>query len=122
MRNPHKRTLDPDLHTMRWGSAALSRQEIGAKLGNWHNGQGDPVYAVGSLLRAEMMPTPHNVSRAANELRRLRRGPTFRKMGDADRKELGDLISALEHWTSLGEHEHDPVECEQCVREAERGA
>lgn len=53
-------------------------QSVGRQLGDWHDGQGDPIYAVGSTLRAGRIPNdPELVEDAARNLRRTKRRPAI---------------------------------------------
>jgi hypothetical protein len=71
------------------------RRELALKILEWHGGQSDPIYAVGSSWLAELEVPKEVIESAILELRRLIDNPKFSEK----KAELQDLVNALQKTT-----------------------
>jgi DNA repair protein RadC len=71
------------------------RRELGIKMHEWHGGQGDPLYMVGSYYYTEQKyPDREIVERAETEIEKLLRTQTKR----GEKKDLRAILGGLRHF------------------------
>jgi len=75
--------------------------EIGVRMHNWHSGQGDPIYAVGSLVYAGRKVMKKHLQEAIDNLDSFyEMDKKHRHLKPADRRELEELIDELNGYMS----------------------
>lgn len=73
------------------GGTIRGTKALGVRLHQWHSGQGDPIYGVGSMFYAGKPASVDAVEDAVSNLRRSRTGVVGK-----DRKALDSLIATME--------------------------
>jgi len=75
--------------------------DLGVQLHNWHWGQNDPIYAVGSQIAAGKKVMKKHLQEAIDELDRIyERDRRHRQLKPSDRRDLEELLDTLNGYMS----------------------
>jgi DNA repair protein RadC len=78
------------------------RRELGIKMHEWHAGQGDPLYAVGSYYyTGQKYPDREVVERAETEIEKLLRTRSFSGGKRGEKKDLRAILGGIRHFMAI---------------------